>query len=217
MKQQGMSQSSIEDIISCIHQENTMNLEQLSQLKEIVINEIEKISNGEKSKNLYSSQTESYMICLKYLIKLSVFKREEEKEVERLIKTITAEIAKSLAVVGENNTKLESANFRQLLLEMVEKNVIKKFDFSVKYDGIEDEVNSDNICSIFVNYAFYQNILVEEKEKESKERREADSAMTIMLELIGIYSEMIVSEKFSFFQQQIISRYNVEKYKDSKQ
>lgn len=44
---------------------------------------------------------------------------------------------------------------------MVEKNVIKKFDYSAKYDGLEDEVKEDNICSIFVNYAFYQNILLQ--------------------------------------------------------
>ena len=37
MKQQGMSQDSIDDIISCIHQDDTMNKEQLSKLKEIVI------------------------------------------------------------------------------------------------------------------------------------------------------------------------------------
>lgn len=51
---------------------------------------------------------------------------------------------------------------------MVEKNVIKKFNFSANFDGVEDEVSPDNICSIFVNYAFYQNILLAEKDTQRR-------------------------------------------------
>ena len=47
MRQQGLSQDSIDDIISCIHQEDTMNKEQLTQLKDIVVKEIEKIAGAE--------------------------------------------------------------------------------------------------------------------------------------------------------------------------
>jgi hypothetical protein len=43
---------------------------------------------------------------------------------------------------------------------MVEKNVIKRFNFSAKFDGVEDQVTPQNICSQYVNYAFYQNILL---------------------------------------------------------
>lgn len=68
---------------------------------------------------------------------------------------------------------------------MVEKNVIKKFNYSAKYDGLEDEVTFDNICAIFVNYSFYQNILL--AEKDSRQRKESDSVITIVLELISIY------------------------------
>ena len=51
---------------------------------------------------------------------------------------------------------------------MVEKNIIKKFKISVRYDGIEDEVTPENICSRFVNYAFYQNILLQERNPEKR-------------------------------------------------
>ncbi len=46
---------------------------------------------------------------------------------------------------------------------MVEKNVIKRYDLATRFDGVEDEITPDNICSIYVNYAFYQNILLLEK------------------------------------------------------
>lgn len=92
---------------------------------------------------------------------------------------------------------------------MVEKNVIKKFDFSVKFDGVEDEVQEDNICSIFVNYAFYQNILLQEKDQ--RKMQEANLVMKIMLELIGIYSQMMVGEKFKIFIEEIMRREEVER------
>jgi hypothetical protein len=53
---------------------------------------------------------------------------------------------------------------------MVEKNVIKRFNFSAQFDGIEDQVNPQNICSEYVNYAFYQNILLLEKNTHNKRK-----------------------------------------------
>lgn len=51
---------------------------------------------------------------------------------------------------------------------MVEKNVIKKFNYSANFDGMEDEVTPDNICFIFINYSFYQNILLEQKDARNQ-------------------------------------------------
>ena len=75
-------------------------------------------------------------------------------------------------------------------------------------------MNSDNICSIFVNYSFYQNILLDEK--DPYKRKEADSATKIMLELVKIYSNMILMEKFSLFHEQIVSQYQVQRHHESK-
>jgi hypothetical protein len=36
--------------------------------------------------------------------------------------------------------QLKSDNFKELLLEMVEKNVIKRFNYAAKFDGLEDQI-----------------------------------------------------------------------------
>lgn len=94
------------------------------------------------------------------MIQLGVFGVEENEKIIELIKSIVKRISQSLQLQNETKIELKSDNFKELLLEMVEKNVIKRFNYSAKFDGIEDQVNPQNICSQYVNYAFYQNILL---------------------------------------------------------
>lgn len=77
---------------------------------------------------------------------------------------------------------------------MVEKNVIKRFNFSAKFDGIEDQVTPENICSQYVNYAFYQNILLLEKNSQTK-RKESVKVIVSVLKLISLFSSIFVEEK----------------------
>ena len=51
---------------------------------------------------------------------------------------------------------------------------------------MEDEVTADNICFIFINYSFYQNILLEQK--DARNQKEIDSVLKITLELIRVYA-----------------------------
>jgi hypothetical protein len=60
----------------------------------------------------------------------------------------------------------------------------------VKYDGLEDEINPQNICSIFVHYSFYQNILLEDRGMDR--RREKNSVIKVILDLIKIKSTIIL-------------------------
>ena len=129
---------------------------------------------------------------------------------QELLYQVGEQMSKSL-VLNEKKEKLESTNFRELLVEMVEKNVIKKFNYSVKYDGIEDEVKPENICSIFVNYSFYQNILLQEKNPEK--RRETDNVIKISLELITLNSIITMENKITLVIRDIIK--NERKYKYS--
>jgi len=86
---------------------------------------------------------------------------------------------------------LKSDNFKSLLLEMMEKNVIKRFNYSAKFDGLEDQVGPENICSQYVNYAFYQNILLLEKNSQSR-RKESVKVIVSVLKLISMYNNLFV-------------------------
>ena len=97
------------------------------------------------------------------MIELGVFGVEENKTIIDIIKSIVKRISQSLQLQNEVKIELKSNNFKELLLEMVEKNVIKRFNYSAQFDGVEDQVTRENICSQYVNYAFYQNILLLEK------------------------------------------------------
>ena len=85
---------------------------------------------------------------------------------------------------------------------MVEKNVIKRYDLATRFDGVEDEITPDNICSIYVNYAFYQNILL--LEKSHKRRKEYDKVIMEILELIEIYNSIIIQDKLINFLCEVI-------------
>ncbi len=74
---------------------------------------------------------------------------------------------------------------------MMEKNVIKRFNYSAKFDGLEDQVSPQNICSQYVNYAFYQNILLLDKNSNNK-RKESVKVIVSVLELISLYNTLFV-------------------------
>ena len=66
---------------------------------------------------------------------------------------------------------------------MVEKIVIKRFNYNAQFDGVEDQVTPSNICSQYVNYSFYQNILLLEKGTQNK-RKETVKVIEAVLGLI---------------------------------
>ncbi len=74
---------------------------------------------------------------------------------------------------------------------MMEKNIIKRFNYSAKFDGIEDQVGPENICSQYVNYAFYQNILLLEKNSHSK-RKDSVKVIVSVLKLISMYNNLFI-------------------------
>ena len=86
---------------------------------------------------------------------------------------------------------------------MVEKNVIKRFNYSAKFDGLEDEVNPQNICSQYVNYAFYQNILLLEKGALHK-RRESAKVIASVLKLISLFSDIFIQQKMEQFLGEVV-------------
>lgn len=86
---------------------------------------------------------------------------------------------------------------------MVEKNVIKRFNFSAKFDGIEDQVTAENICSQYVNYAFYQNILLLEKNSQAK-RKESVKVIVSVLKLISLFNNIFIEEKIEGFLGEVI-------------
>lgn len=73
---------------------------------------------------------------------------------------------------------------------------------ATRFDGVEDEISADNICSIYVNYAFYQNILL--LEKSHKRRKEYDKVIMVILELIEIYNSIIIQDKLINFLCEVI-------------
>lgn len=86
---------------------------------------------------------------------------------------------------------------------MVEKNVIKRFNYSAKFDGMEDQVSPENICSQYVNYAFYQNILLLEKNSHIK-RKESVKVIVSVLKLISLFNNLFVEEKIEQFLGEVI-------------
>jgi hypothetical protein len=110
-----------------------------------------------------SASIKCHIKCFKYLLELSQFADSELLEVEEVVQELVNKIDASLKSAGGPVEKLESSNFRSLLLEMLEKDVLKKFNYINNFDGIEDEITRDNICYIFVSYSFFQNILLEDK------------------------------------------------------
>ena len=98
---------------------------------------------------------------------------------------------------------LKSSNFKELLLEMMEKNVIKRFNYSAKFDGLEDQVTAENVCSQYINYAFYQNILLLDKNSNNK-RKESIKVIVSVLELISLYNKLFLEEKVEHFLSEVI-------------
>jgi hypothetical protein len=85
---------------------------------------------------------ESSLMCLKEMIELNIFTNKESQYIDQLLSSIIKKISSSLQLTNEVNVTLESGNFKTLLLEMVEKNVIKRYDYSTRFDGIEDEISA---------------------------------------------------------------------------
>jgi hypothetical protein len=104
------------------------------------------------------------------MIQLGTFGVEENEKIIDLIKNIVKRMGQSLQLQNEMKITLKSDNFKSLLLEMMEKNVIKRFNYSAKFDGLEDQVGPENVCSQYVNYAFYQNILLLNKNSSHKRK-----------------------------------------------
>lgn len=75
-------------------------------------------------------------MCLKYTIELNIFTSSESDYIESLLNNFIKKISTSLQLVNETTVTLESSNFKELLLEMVEKNVIKRYDQASKFDGV---------------------------------------------------------------------------------
>lgn len=107
------------------------------------------------------------------------------------MKSIVKRISQSLQLQNDVKIELKSDNFKELLLEMVEKNVIKRFNHSAKFDGVEDQVSPENICSQYVNYAFYQNILLLEKNSNIK-KKESVVVIFSVLKLIYLFSHLFI-------------------------
>jgi hypothetical protein len=215
IRRSNFPEETIADILACMEVGDSLTDRDLEELKSFIFGDIKHLlATSNDINEFYSSAIESYLVCLKFFVKLSVLKKEEIEEVKLIIKKISNKVDESLVIKADNNEKLESSNFRELLLEMVEKNVIKKFNQSVKYDGIEDEVEFNNICSVFVNYSFYQNILLEEKDQ--RKRRCADAVIKIVLKLIALYGEIERMSKIKAVIEDVTKESNISMANENK-
>jgi hypothetical protein len=169
MYSNGLTANGISDILSCVDQKNYVDEAMLREHTPWLLDFISR-GIGKNDDQFYSWDIEAALICLRYMIELGVFGVEESEQIIELIKSIVKRISQSLQLQNETKIVLKSNNFKELLLEMVEKNVIKRFNYSAKFDGIEDQVTPQNICSEYVNYAFYQNILLLEKNTQAKRK-----------------------------------------------
>ncbi len=177
-----------------------MTEEQLQEIKEYIESGIEE---SLASKRLYTKKMEAHLVCMKLLIELGIVESGEERKVEQNIFEIVETITDSLKSVSNNHIRLDSRDFKSLLLEMVEKNVIKRFDTSTKFDGIEDEVVPENICSIYVNYYFYQNILL--LGKSTSRKKEEDLVIFRVIELIRLYIHRKRETSVARFYSELVS------------
>jgi hypothetical protein len=68
---------------------------------------------------------------------------------------------------------------------------------------VEDQVTRENICSQYVNYAFYQNILLLEKNTQLK-RKESMKVIVSVLELISLFNTLFIENRLELFLGEVI-------------
>ena len=202
MQSSGLSSAGIQEILSCVSHHNHVGEEELKGVASWLLDYI-RDRIGQSNELFYREDIEAALTCTHVMIELGVVGVGPESGIVELITSIVKRISESLQLQNEVKMELRETNFKQLLLEMVEKNVIKRFNYSAKFDGLEDEVTPQNICSQYVNYAFYQNILLLDKGSHST-RKESVRVIASVLRLISLFNRLSIQHKMEQFLAEVV-------------